>query len=71
MKSEKTLSPDTKVTISIDTEEKRGVLSLEGTVLRSISSDVKGMSIQFSETTPEVESFIKRFLTNEDENEEK
>jgi|GEM_PF-1068289 CRP-like cAMP-binding protein/HEAT repeat protein len=71
VKSEKTLSPDTKVTISIDTEEKRGVLSLEGTVLRSISSDVKGMSIQFSETTPEVESFIKRFLTNEDENEEK
>lgn len=71
VKSEKTLSPDTKVTISIDTEEKRGVLSLEGTVLRSISSDVKGMSIQFSETTPEIESFIKRFLNNEDENGEK
>lgn len=67
VKSEKILPPGTSITMMIDTGEERGKLTLEGKIIRSISSDLTGMSIKFREASPEIKGFIERFIAKEDE----
>jgi hypothetical protein len=69
VKSETVLAPETTVTITVDAGEGKESLTVEGKVIRSISTSMKGMSIQFSQVKPEIESFIEKFFSQESQGE--